>query len=537
MKIFREPTAPRRELFLTAMSVDQLVPEDAYVRTIDAVIDKLDIENLLSKYRGGGAPSYHPKMLLKLIILAYFSGIRSSRQIAQLCRRDLWYMFLCEMQTPDFRTIARFRRANEETFRSLFIHTVQACQEDGLFLLDNVAVDGTKIEANVSGKRTYSLERAEKEIANAQAAIDRILEEAEAADNKDDLLESLKSPSHAAKKNDKESLSSQLGEETAPFNNETNPKKQEDDIALALEIVDENQAESAQLLPENASSAQKEVPDNPVHPLLNPLKHSIERLEHAKAALEEMENSKRKTVGLTDPDSRVMKTRSGNRSAFNAQAAVDAKCGVIVSAEISQSVNDDHLLPLMADAILATAGSIPAHITVDTGYSSPETLAAMKERGIDAYIVQSRLDKARDDYLYDSEKDIVFFDDPVTGERAIYSYLKVRRNRNKKYRLYQDKKTGKELWYTLRPDIELQLKTEMKTKLASISGKAIYRRRQETVEPTFGHLKSVLNLRRFLLRKLAGASIEFLLACACHNIKKLAKWSDFSVSNSFFGCS
>ena len=65
-------------------------------------------------------------------------------------------MFLCERLKPDFHTIARFRKSNLDAFESLFKETVRLCKEEGLVLLENVAVDGTKLEADVSGKRTYS---------------------------------------------------------------------------------------------------------------------------------------------------------------------------------------------------------------------------------------------------------------------------------------------------------------------------------------------------------------------------------------------
>ena len=385
MKVFREPTAVRSQLFLMAQCVDDFVPPDASVRILDPVVDTLDIEAILRRYQGGGAPAYHPRMLLKLLIFAYSQGVRSSRRIAELCQRDLWCLFLCEMQTPDFRTLARFRRDNEATFKHLFQHTVHTCQQEGLVLLENVAVEGTKIEADVSGKRTYTTERAQKESAETQAAIERILAEAEAADQEEERHEATPPP------------------------------------------LDNTRT----------------------------LQRLRRRQEQAQAAQELLKSSERTTVATTDLDSRVMKTRAGNRPAYNAQAAVDDAQGVIVAAKITQETQDGAQLPNRVPAIAETTGCLPSYVTADTGYSTPETLAAMEDSGVDAYIAQPQADKAHRDFCYDAQNDQLTRTDPQTGEELTLRFYRLRTRRKKIYRIYRDAKSRKELWFTHRPDIEM----------------------------------------------------------------------------------
>ena len=451
MKLFREPESFRPQLFLSALCVDDFVGPDCVARIVDRVVNSLDLSAILSRYRGGGAPAYHPRMLLKLMIMAYSQGVRGSRRIAALCERDLWCMFLCEMQKPDFRTIARFRRDNLAAFKDLFRHTVRSCQEEGLVLLEHVAVDGTKIEADVSGKRTYTKKRAEQDAADAQVAIDRILAEAEAADQEDEL-------------NDQAS------------------------------VTDNSRA----------------------------LKHLQQRKEHAEAALKEIQETGRSTIATTDLDSRVMKTGSGNRPAYNAQAAVDDAHGVIVAVAITQDVTDGAQLPQIVPEITRNTGRKPAHVTADTGFNTPETLEAMDEQGIDAYIAQYSKRPSREGFEYDLGKDEITRTDPTTGDTLVLKFYRMRTHTNKTYRVYRDAKNGKDMYFTLRPDKELEREARMRAKLQTAAGKAIYKKRQQTVEPVFGHLKTALGLRRLVLRGKTGANIEFLLACSAHNILKIA---------------
>jgi transposase len=451
MKVFREPDSVRPQLFISAMCVDEFVPHDSYVRVLDKVVNALDLYDILRRYPGGGAPAYHPRMLLKLLIFAYSQGIRSSRRIAELCERDLWCMFLCEMQKPDFHTIARFRRKHEQAFKALFLHTVHSCQEEGLVLLEHVAVDGTKIEADVSGKRTYSAKRAEQDAADAQVTIDRILAEAEAADQEDEL------------------------------NDQTTAAKRS-----------------------------------------RALQNLKRRKEHAEAALKEIQETGRSTIATTDLDSRVMKTGSGNRPAFNAQAAVDDAHGVIVAAAITQDSTDGAQLPQMVPEIARNTGFEPACVTADTGFNTPETLEAMEEQEIDAYIAQYSKRPSREGFAYDADTDEITHTDPQTGNKMILKFYRMRKHSNKTYRVYRDAKNKKDMYFTLRPDKELEQEARMRAKLQTAAGKAIYKKRQETVEPVFGHIKSRLGLRRFILRGKSGATVEFLLACSAHNILKIA---------------
>src|SRR5262249_55364968 len=106
------------------------------------------------RHKGGGAPAYDPVMLFKVLVFGISDGIRSSRRLARSLTRDMHYMYLSRMSAPDFRTICRFRRSNEEAITRLFAQTVVLARRMGLVLLEHGSVDGTKIRSHAS-MRSY----------------------------------------------------------------------------------------------------------------------------------------------------------------------------------------------------------------------------------------------------------------------------------------------------------------------------------------------------------------------------------------------
>ena len=111
----------RKQNLLLPPSLDELVPENHMVRVVDAVIDRLDISDILSTYRGGGNSAFNPKMMLKVLVFAYLSNVYSSRRIEDLLRRDIYFMWLAGMNRPDFRTINYYRgKRLKEGFDAVF---------------------------------------------------------------------------------------------------------------------------------------------------------------------------------------------------------------------------------------------------------------------------------------------------------------------------------------------------------------------------------------------------------------------------------
>src|SRR3990170_6262762 len=99
---------PRGQLLLPT-DLDELIPGQHLVRVVDRAIEQIDLEPVLRQYKGGGTSSYHPKMMLKVLVYAYTQRIYSSRQIAKALRENVYFMWLSGQNRPDFRTINRFR--------------------------------------------------------------------------------------------------------------------------------------------------------------------------------------------------------------------------------------------------------------------------------------------------------------------------------------------------------------------------------------------------------------------------------------------
>jgi transposase len=162
MKIFREYSQSQR--FLLPPSLDEFVPENHEARILNEVVDTIDLSAVFAKYEGGGAPAYHPAMMLKVIVYAYSQNIYSSRSIARELKTDTAFMFLSGLQSPDFRTICLFRADHADVLPNLFVEVVRLCASLGMVSLGHIAFDGTKLKANASVRQTRDRDGLEKEI-------------------------------------------------------------------------------------------------------------------------------------------------------------------------------------------------------------------------------------------------------------------------------------------------------------------------------------------------------------------------------------
>ncbi len=189
MKRFRDPVLPRTQGVLIPTTLEDAIPQDAPVRLLHELVQTLDHAALLAAYPGGGAPAYHPVMLLAVLLYAYDQGVRSSRKMAELLQYDVRFMFLAEGQQPDFRTLCLFRRQHTDALVALFQAVVRLAMELGLVVLEHVAVDGTKIEAVASRTAAYNDDRLARKLAQATAQLQAILAEAEAVDAAEEAVE------------------------------------------------------------------------------------------------------------------------------------------------------------------------------------------------------------------------------------------------------------------------------------------------------------------------------------------------------------
>lgn len=454
MRIFKGEDDNRRQGMLLPYSVEEFVRRDARVRFLDEIIDQLELQHLRERYQGGGTTAYDPILLLKVLIYAYSEGVHSSRRIAAFLERDTHYMFLAEMQTPSYRTIGRFRSEHEQEFVEVYGRTVLQAVKAGLVSGKEAAADGSKLQANVSGKETFSRERAAKLLAQLETEAKQLLAEADRVDREEDA---------------------RYGEARG------------DELPEGLRRVES-------------------------------------RLAHLKQVRQEMEEAGLNTYAATDPESRVMKTKEGNRPAYNAQVVVDGAHRVIVAAEVVQSANDHGQLPGLLEQVEQRLGALPQVVLADKGYNDQATLQYLERRGIEAYIPV-----ASSSFIYDAAEDRY----SCPGGKGL-EFARVRVHGGKVYRVYRglgcsgcefraacglNKGKAKELWCLEGGET----RAVMGARVRSAEGKKMASRRMSLVESVFGYLKEVVGLRRLLLRGLSGARIEFFLGCIVHNVMKLIK--------------
>lgn len=219
----------------------------------------------------------------------------------------------------------------------------------------------------------------------------------------------------------------------------------------------------------------------------------LAKIEAAQARLEEQARQRAQREGLdpesatvgakaqtnfTDPDSRIMHTPDGFQQCYNAQVAVDAESGVIVAQEVSQAPPDVQRLVPMLEQMVELHGRAPDQLTADAGYSSETNFAALTAVGVYAIIALRR-------YHRDEPPD----SDPAPARSS---------NR----------------W---------PHRNEMRRRLFTALGKALYKLRKQTVEPVIGQIKAARFFRQFLCRGLEAVRTEWSLVCTAHNILKLAK--------------
>ena len=168
--------------FLFPPSIDDWLPEKHLARFVVEVIDGLDLSAMIRSYRGSGSASYHPALLLGLLVYGYATGVFSSRKLERATYDSVAFRFITGDEHPDHDTIATFRRRFLREIEGLFVRVLELAREMGLLKLGTVALDGTKIHANASRHSALSYEHAGKIEAQLQAEVSELMARAEAAD-------------------------------------------------------------------------------------------------------------------------------------------------------------------------------------------------------------------------------------------------------------------------------------------------------------------------------------------------------------------
>ena len=181
----------RTQTILFPASLDEYVAEDNPVRVIEAFVDTLHLAIL--GFDGvipaqTGRPSYHPSVLLKIYIYGYLNRVQTSRRLESETRRNVELMWLTGNLTPDFKTIADFRKENGDAIRQTCRQFVMLCQQLDMFDGGEVAIDGSKFKAVNNRDKNFTERKLQARIEQVEESIARYLEELDRADRQPRLV-------------------------------------------------------------------------------------------------------------------------------------------------------------------------------------------------------------------------------------------------------------------------------------------------------------------------------------------------------------
>lgn len=337
--------------FLLPPSIKDWLPENDMAHFVLGAVERVSMSSFKVNEKGSGAAQYHPRMMLALLVYCYANGTFSSRRIEQATHRDIGVRYVAGDCHPDHDTICKFRRENAVAVKDCFLQVLLLAKELKLLKVGRVSVDGTKIKANASKRRSIRYDRAKELRSQLQGEIDRMLSQAEKADEQGERDEGQRLPEALSRS---KALKAKL------------------DAAKAnLERRAEERAEAKRPEYERKDKIRRERGGSG---------------RQCKPPSSEPRDSDQSNT--TDPDSRLMRknSRSEFQQCYNAQAAVDAGGSMLLlGARVSQSPNDYKELVKNVDAIDSALGK-PSQVLADNGYASGSQVKALEVRGIDVLV-------------------------------------------------------------------------------------------------------------------------------------------------------
>ena len=506
----------RKQNLLLPPSLDELVPENHMVRVVDAVIDRLDISDILSTYRGGGNSAFNPKMMLKVLVFAYLSNVYSSRRIEELLRRDIYFMWLAGMKRPDFRTINYYRGKRLKVgFDTVFTQVVRLLHEEGFVSLKVQYIDGTKIES-VANKYTFvwrgSVEKYDARLKAKTEALLRQIEQNHAIEDKEN-----------------------------PVPEELTAEEVTKRVERIKEKVD------ADNLGKEERKALKQIETD-----------SVPRMNRYREQLETM--GSRNSYSKTDPDATFMRMKEDAmlngqlKPGYNVQISTENQ--FITNFGIYQRPTDTLTMISYLESFKARYGMQSEEIVADSGYGSEENYEYMFSNGMTPYVkynmfhVEQRRGYRNNPFrvsnlFYNPDDD--FYVCPM-GQKLKFIRQEKRYTASGYQQTVSVYRAGRCEGCPLRGqchkskrDRQIEVnhtlddyKARARELLTSEQG--IKHRSNRPIEPeaVFGQIKECGRFRRLRLKGLTGAKIDFGLKALAHNLRKLAQaWAKSSFFDKF----
>lgn len=501
---FKELTAHQVVLFPT--NIGDKIPSNHPVRIVNQIVDQLNIDDIISSYKGGGTSSFHPRMMIKVLFYSYFCNIYSCRKIAQALQENIHFMWLSGNSTPDFRTINDFRgKRLKDKIQKLFAEMVRLMSELGYVSLDIQYVDGTKIES-ASNKYTFVWKGSvEKNKAKLEEKIKGVLSS---------ISESIKEDKQEYKKEEvvKEVSLSELKEKIKELNERLSelPKKQKKEVKKLAE-------------------------------------QDLPRLEKYEEQLEQLGG--RNSYSKTDPDATFMRMKDDHmkngqlKPAYNFQVSTENQ--FITNYTIHQRPGDTATLISHLEQFKQHYQKQSEKVVADAGYGSEQNYEYMHSSGIEAFVKYNYFHKEQkkkfkkdifhaENLFYNAEQD--YFICPMGQKMAKVGEHKKRSELGylSKVSVYQAQRCEgcplRGMCHKSNNNRTIEINHNLRRHKAKarerlLSEEGVRLRGQRAIEPeaVFGQLKSNNKFNRLRLRSLRKVDIDLGLASIAHNLRKMAQ--------------
>ena len=459
------------QLHLLPPCLEDYVPEGHLARLVYEVVEGLDTSAIEDHYSELGQNTYHPKILLKLLFYGYAIGVRSGRKIAARTETDTAYMYLAEMYRPDFRTLNDFRKNYLPQIEEYFLQIVRLCKGLGMIQVGEISLDGTKIRANASAKRSKDQASYEDWLHRIEEKIQQILQEADRVDAEEDRL-----------------YGKQRGDEL--------PQEIQGQLSLKSKIE--------AVLHRFQEEKEKINLTDPDCRFMKERKGVITPAYHCQLAVAEGQIIVGAEVVAEENDRRQLTPMVEEAERVTGEEVPE----VIADSGYSSYDNYEYLSQRQKQ------GYIPDQYLqkIKQGeYQKPEHRYHKENFSYD---------QERDLYRCPEGKELRFYKERDSKEGVI----------PRKQRIYKASDCPecpvrlpctKARYRTIAREKREPLQEEMRKRLLSEEGRQKYKKRLYTVEPIFGHLKYNLGFKSFLLRSLEKVRGEFQLMCIGYNLRKI----------------
>lgn len=463
-------------------NVFDLLPTHHECYIFNDLFPQLDTSVLEKEYSHKGQNAYHPKLIVSILIYAYSRGVFSSREIEKRCNEDLSFMYIAQMNCPNFRVLSDFRKDNSTFFHDCFKQTVKLALMLDLASLGHISLDGSKFQASSSKHKAMSYRRLKEQEQRLTQEIEVLIAQASRCDKEEDQTYKDKN---------------------------------------GYELREDLKFKEDRLIQIKAAKEALEKRENE----LNPGK-TIED---------------KKQISFADHDARIMGKNGNFDYQYNPQISVDADNQIIVGQHISQNANDKKELAPALESIEEVTGRLPDKLSMDNGYMSGDNLQTVQTKAVDTYIATDKSEKknkiplggcdrklVKSDFTYNLEENsfacpgeqtLIMISETLNGLRKYQGDCQVCMDCS-----YKDRccKSTKGAARTITTDNKEPLRQEMNNKMEEEDSKEIYKERKVIVEPVFGQIKNT-GFRGFSVRGKEKVAGEFSLVCATHNIKKMIR--------------